>query len=471
MHGKHRPGAVAALAALLWAAPACAPQILSADDGGPPAPGQAEPVDWETRPADPTWGDEAVRPAVAPLAPGCLEIDQTSLDFGQAPVGTTAIQTLTLGNCGDEALEVSGLRFTGAATCFTLDCSLLLSGVCPTAEAPLMMPAGGQAKVRIHFAPVETADPYAYELEATDLIIESSADTPEVVVGLQGAAVGSDCPIAVLTPAEGDTVLPVTTLHLDGSQSWSPHGEITSWWWAVQAPNGPPTVIQPEASAPQITLDADLAGTYQIRLGVWDEAGHASCMDAAWTVEARPGTGIHVELVWDTPADGDPTDAGVGKGSDLDLHLLHPLAEGADVDDDGVDDGWFDVPWDCFWFNRTPSWGPEGSDRQDDPLLLRDDLDGAGPEVVAIPEPEDGVVYRVGVHYWSDHGFGASVAHLRVWLEGELVIDVAGLTLVNGDLWKAADIHWPSGEVIVPRQGDAFVVSSDYPVPLGFQGQ
>ncbi len=218
-----------------------------------------------------------------------------------------------------------------------------------------------------------------------------------------------------------------------------------------------------------MTLDTDLAGSYDIRLSVWDADGNASCMDATYHVDARPETGIHVELTWQTPGDEDELDVGKGQGSDLDLHLLHPLADGPDQDGDGLNDGWFDVPWDCFWFNPSPGWGPGGSVYDDDPVLLRDDLDGGGPEVVSVPEPQDGAVYRIGVHHWDDHGYGESSARLRVWIEGELVQDIDQITLLHGDLWKAAHIHWPTGAVELQKDGGALKLSSDYAVPDSFE--
>ena len=83
----------------------------------------------------------------------------------------------------------------------------------------------------------------------------------------------------------------------------------------------------------------------------------------------------------------------------------------------------------------------------DDPGLDRDDTDGAGPENVNLNIPEEGLTYRVGVHYWNDHGFGPSLATVRVYIYTSLVFSVTDVELVNHDLWEVAEIKWPSGQV------------------------
>lgn len=157
--------------------------------------------------------------------------------------------------------------------------------------------------------------------------------------------------------------------------------------------------------------------------------------------------GLAITLTWETPGDPDETDAGPESGSDLDLHLLHQAADrGYDVDGDGEPDGWFDNRYDCFWYNERPNWGSDDPSVGDDPELTSDATNACGPEVVVLDLPEDGTSYRVGVHAWDDHGYGASFARLRVVVRGELVFDRT-LELVDRDLWFAARISWPSGDV------------------------
>ncbi|MBN1346080.1 MAG: hypothetical protein JXQ73_25560 [Phycisphaerae bacterium] len=156
------------------------------------------------------------------------------------------------------------------------------------------------------------------------------------------------------------------------------------------------------------------------------------------------------------PDDEDPnltdpneTDIGPFAGADMDLHFMHPSAPGSatapDLDRDGLPDPYFDQPYDCYWFNPHPDWGILGG--ANDPSLDRDDTDGVGPENVNLDAPESGKSYRVAVHYWDDHGHGNSTATVRIYVDGRLVYEAAGVSLTKYDLWCVAYIDWPSGEV------------------------
>jgi hypothetical protein len=199
---------------------------------------------------------------------------------------------------------------------------------------------------------------------------------------------------------------------------------------------------------------------------VWDEANAESCVVAERQVQVTADEAIHIELVWDTPNDPDQTDEGPEAGADPDLHFLHPWATGLDVDEDGAPDGWFDIPFDTFWNNPQPDWGVR-DDGADDPGLDRDDTDGAGPENINLDLPEVGVTYRVGVHVWNDHGFGPSIATVRVYVDGILVYETAGTPIVHHDLWEICTIAWPSGTVTPTTDGAGGPkITPDYEHPL-----
>ena len=143
---------------------------------------------------------------------------------------------------------------------------------------------------------------------------------------------------------------------------------------------------------------------------------------------------IVVELVWDTPDDPDQTDTGPGAGSDLDLHFRHPYGS------------WQDPVWDCNPSNLTPDWGVSGAN-DEDPVMLRADNDGAGPEIVVLKQRED-VNYSVGIYYTSDNSYGPSWATVRIFIEGTLVYESTDMMLVIGEFWHVADIS--SDGLIVP---------------------
>ena len=253
-----------------------------------------------------------------------------------------------------------------------------------------------------------------------------------------------DGPTPVVKIQEGAEVIPQTKLHLIGSQSVSPGSSITAYQWSVVQPLGSQSVFLPSATAPDPTFEVNVAGTYVFSLDVWDDLGAKSQQPAMMTVDVTPNEAIHVELLWHNPTDPDETDEGPEAGADLDLHFLHPLAVQPgepDVDGDGEPDGWFNQPFDCFWFNGFPDWGSLDPLTDDDPGLDRDDTDGAGPENINLNIPE-ALTYRVGVHYWSDHNFGAALAIVLVYINGALVWESQVTELTQLDLWEVVDITW-----------------------------
>jgi hypothetical protein len=253
-----------------------------------------------------------------------------------------------------------------------------------------------------------------------------------------------------------------------GSQSFAATGSISKYEWSVVAPPGSVSVFLPSAAAPDPTFEVNVAGTYIFRLKVWDEENTESCLEAEYQVLVIPDEAIHVELLWVTPNDPDETDTGPEAGSDLDLHFTHQFAVGSvDVDGDGENEPWFHSFYDCFWFNTFPNWGSFNPTVDDDPGLDRDDTDGGGPENMNLNVPENGLTYKVGVHYWHDHGMGLANATVRVYIHSVLVFQVEGVTLVNNDMWEVATVAWPSGQVSpITGNGGGLKIIPDYPNPI-----
>ena len=149
-----------------------------------------------------------------------------------------------------------------------------------------------------------------------------------------------------------------------------------------------------------------------------------------------PGDGLYIQLTWDTPGDPDQSD---NEGSDVDLHLRHPTGN-----------DWGVAPQDCYYANPMPDWGAAGDANNPRPVL--DDVDGAGPEAMALPQPEltapFGTGYAVGVHYFrSENQFGGgdwgpSDVTVEIFLDGEPVADLRHAGMVQNDLWQPFIIHW-----------------------------
>ena len=282
-----------------------------------------------------------------------------------------------------------------------------------------------------------------------------------------------DCPMAVIGVEEGEEVVPQTMLHLVGDGSSASEGTVARWEWTVEQPVGSASVFMPSSQFPNPQFEANVAGTYTFHLTVWDAQNRRSCVAATYEVLVIPDEALHIELIWHTPGDDDESDTGPFAGSDVDLHFLHPDApsdpSAPDLDFDGLPDPYFDQPYDCYWFNPHPDWADFGSTNDDDPGLDRDDTDGAGPENINLNVPEGGRRYEVAVHYWNDHGYGAALATVRIYIYQTLVFEVADVRLINHDLWCAAYIDWPSGAV-TPCENEAGAprITPNYQHPMFF---
>lgn len=401
--------------------------------------------EFDTYGSDSQPGEEAGPTDNTPTPGPCIRVEPAELVFGGQAVGSTTSLPLAVVSCGVEPLEIRSLVLVDdSAPDFTLD----LGDVVPTAEDPAVIEAGAPWIVNVQYAPdmENPVDDSGVPAADTGVVqIENSA-SGVLEVPVSGIGMEIPCPVAVIqSDADGD-LIPTTVIHFNGVNSSAAFGPVASYSWSAVQPEGSVSDFLPSADYPAPTFEVDVVGTYTFFLTVTDERDKSSCTPAVHEVTVIPDEGIHVELLWQTPGDPDESDTGPDAGSDLDLHFVHPWAGGPDLDGDGHPDGWFDQPFDCFWFNAHPEWGSFDPEINDNPDLVRDDTDGAGPEVLILPLPEE-VTYRVGVQYWNGHELGPSWATVRVYLKGELVFEVTGVKLVEMDMWEVCTVDWPSGEV------------------------
>lgn len=399
----------------------------------------------------------------------CLLIKPATVVFGATAIGATGIQTVLLESCGDEPVVITAIAFDGPAGEFGIDATKLAGGALPTEAAPLTVPKNGSATLTVFYQP-DAANPLKDGLPVPDLanvLMTSNIAAKTSKIKLEGVATSADCPTAIITIQEGDTVVPQTLLHLDGLQSMAPSGAVAKYKWEVTQPKGSVGLFLPADAAPQVTFQPNVAGDYVFRLKVWDAAGKESCFPAVRTVKVLPDQAIHVELLWNTPADPDQGDSGPAAGADLDLHFAHDFGSVLDFDNDAKPDPWFDAKYDCFWFNKSPEWGSYDPNIDDNPSLDRDDTDGAGPENLNLTLPEDGHEYAVGVHYYNAHGWGKSIAEVRIYIYGQLQYQVTSPDLNQGDVWYVADVAWPSANIAakLPGGGGKFFITAKYPAP------
>jgi hypothetical protein len=393
---------------------------------------------------------------VALLSSGCGGGGLTSLPTAAIAVdeGTSVVPGTTLHLRGDQSQPTTGQTITRYV--WTVETPNGATGtLTPTTEAtnPTFV--------------TDVAGDYTFGLTVYQGTT-SCAQPAQVTVHVQPPDT-TLAPVAVIRVQEGLHVAPLTTLHLSADLSEPMAGsEIDTWEWSVDGPDGSVTTFAPSASVESPTLEANVVGNYVFHLTV-RQGGTASAQPAQATVVVAPTDAIHVELTWHTPGDPNEADTGPEAGSDMDIHVVHPLGPAnpasPDLDGDGHPDPYFDTLYDCFWFNPHPDWGPAGA--SGDPSLDRDDTDGGGPEIVALETPQDGVRYRIAVHYWADHAYGAATATVRIFVDGTLVSERGPVELVNRDMWCVADVDSPSGTVtpLTAPGGTGSWITHDYNHP------
>ncbi len=201
-------------------------------------------------------------------------------------------------------------------------------------------------------------------------------------------------------------------------------------WTIISRPEGSRSQLSNTfAAEPELWLD--LAGTYEIELDVRDTDGFASCAPSIVTIHAVPSQHIHIQLTWNAPAVPNPV---AGRGTDLDLHYQHPLAQ-----------GWNDAVYDIYWRNAAQNWG---STANPSPVTLDiDDQWGNTTENINHKNPQN-LTYTVGVHFFQDNGLGDAKATVRIYLHGQLAAEFPDELMKHRYFWEVAAIQWPSGNII-----------------------
>jgi hypothetical protein len=422
----------------------------------------------------------------------CLKIEPSGgyLHFGGLLFGLSDTRDFSLVNCGSVDVVVTGVALKGDGTSdeFTPDFSSMtnqypaVGSAGPTVDKPLVIPGQGYAVASVRYDPkdITPLDGYGNPDPAdTDTVVVTSNAGP-FLLNLTGWGVKTLCPQAKVTVVDGEEVVPQTVMHLNGDQSYAPGGgTIKKYQWTVKQSAGSAKSFSPNAGFANPTFTPDAAGEYQFCLDVWDQNNTKSCTPACVTVLVVPNNAIHIELLWDTPADADQTDSGSNAGADLDLHFAHPLAVKPDQDCDGSPDPWFANPYDCFWFNPNPNWGGAWAGANDDPSMDLDDTDGAGPENLNLELPEgtadEPFTYAIGVHSYQDNGYGTSLASVNLYVNGALALAIAKVELEPLDMWYVGKLHWPhlgmGGSLpmfsVCKQSGDACIGAKDPTNPKG----
>jgi hypothetical protein len=368
----------------------------------------------------------------------CIEVtDEQGIHFGRSSVGVTRSRTITVTNCSRMVeLRVDSISLIDdGGGVFRIRRDSLPGGL---PDRPLVIPARETANFVLDYSPRHE------EAHAGMLNIRSNDPARgDLNVPVTGRGYFGDCPVAVargrisgMTQYE-EIVLtqPLQQLQLTGQDSFANDGTpLTYEWSVISRPQGSQSLLQPNNTVAEPELWLDLAGTYEIELVVYDGSGVSSCLPAVVTVRAVGGEEIFIELTWKAEGVGE---ARSGRGTDLDLHYLHPLGQ------------WDQAPYDVFWRNKLENWG--AGENPSIAALVSDDLYGLGPEVISHSNPEPGLSYAVGVYYYADNGFGPADATVRIFIHGALQFELSDRRLPGtGHFLNVGVIRWPSGEVI-PR--------------------
>ena len=416
---------------------------------------------YEPDASDPTVPDS--KKPHQPQGDGCLNFSNGPFMFLPTAVLAKRIILLTLTSCDFADNRIVSVTIVPADAPFALADP---EGDWDPATEEWVVPAWQQKQLQVLFQPTEPSPIANGVVEAftATLHVEyryegnEGDDVESADILLSGQAVRNDCITAVVSASQ--QVASPLAVRLDGLSSISPMGPLTGYEWSVDGPADATQVFTPSAEVATTVFAADTAGSYSFSLAVTDGAGTPQCEIDPINIDLdgvafepsppTPDTGLEVILLWRTPGDwhfddGEPV-------SNVDLHLGHDWAGGPDLDDDGLPDGWFDTPYDCWAGNPGPHWGINEPGSTDDPDFFGDG-EAEGPEQILLPGPEE-LPYRIGVHYRDDLGLGPVFARVAVYLHGELVMESHEQLLWELDLWEVATVDWPEQTVTTLTVGE-----------------
>jgi hypothetical protein len=359
-----------------------------------------------------------------------LRVNPNPVNFGESPIDFTSEELVTLTNGGELPLDIYAIRLDRSRT----PAEFNIAGL---PALPAVLAPEESVGFSVTYLPTEQISHVGVlQVEHADGL--GGRTTTEVIVA--GVGVPYQCPLPVArafvledaqnrSGTEIDWAIPLQTLVLDGTGSTDPGGgEILEYQWEiVNRPDGAVNGLRPFSG--DLSNDAlrqyflPLAGAYQFRLTIADEAGFdANCGEGLVDVVVTPQEAIAIELIWTNPDDPDEND---GEGADVDLHFVKMV------------NPWFSAPWDTYFSNDEPNWSPEL------PSLDRDDTDGGGPEVIQLDNPDNDQCYAIGVHYFS-RTFGTAYPTVRIYIDGVRRAEFVGALEVADDFWDVGRIHWPS---------------------------
>jgi len=420
----------------------------------------------------------------------CVRVVPAPLEFGTVLLNDVKAISAQLESCGDKDVDISDLAFSDdTSKIFQLDTVPL--GAFNAANPIILAPGAKSQPFFVKCLPdkITTDAQGALVADTGTLLVKNSSPGQVLKVPMKCLPAKAECAVCEFTiragkngkeVKDGDSILPLyhtDFLYFTDDSFDKMNQGIKTRLWDVTPKNGSATFV-PNNAASAVTYQPNVIDSYTFSLTVTNMVG---CSDTcSKVVKVAPPPGCHVELTWNTPSDTDQTDTcgqtgpNANCGTDMDLHVVHPLATSTELDMNGSPYGYFDDTYDCYWMNANPkTWDTKHiGDPLYQPHLDRDDTDGAGPENWTYAIPPDGLCYRVGVDYFDDHGFGKSYPTIRVFINN--VVPVYEKTLSkamnDADMWDVGkvcctDLVTPFVEFKKPGSGDPVIVPN-YPRPL-----
>ncbi len=362
-----------------------------------------------------------------PPAGGPVVFDPDLLGFNFNQAGQTFVRGCLVGPAGEEPVTITALRIDGSAT-FGFE------------ELPAL--------------PVEVGpnDPLALTIRYTadDGMVDMAqvvavTDTGEAYLPLRTSVKPStmEAPCLETTPRQllfggvqrGQTItrdftvsscgsVPVTVTGINRGRTI--FGE-TPQTFQLDAPPVFPLVLQPgDSQVITVSYSPRRAG---LELGFWEvisDDDQEPSQRVDMTAIAEPpdlqDVELHVRLRWDADA------------TDIDLHLVSPGGQ------------LWTCEGDCYFASPSPEWG-DPMRFEDDPFLDVDNVDGFGPENINLEAPAPGQ-YHIYVHYWADHGGGATSAEVEILQFGQVVASFGPQRFTEVDeVWDVATIDFPNAQI------------------------
>jgi len=356
---------------------------------------------------------------VATLAPSCITISPSPLDFMNTELecGSPA-RTISITNTCSTALTLNGVTLAdpglapnGSGSCATAaGCAQFAISTAATAGT---ISPGASRTMQLRFRPYLLGAATG----ALNVTVTQNGQMISYPVALAGTGVprsAMGCGVSAMCPGPITTGANTTVSLVPSVMSNGP----VSCAWSVGS--RPPTAngnFGQATSCTSSTYFADVVGTHVVNFNVSDGLGGTSTCSTPITV--TPNGDLWIELTW-------------SRNYDVDLHLIHPMAGPWTSAS-----SWSSSPWDCYYANRTPTWGAAAQS----PSLDRDDTSTRGPENTRINTPQPGLAYTIGVHMFGSAN-SPVVSTVKVYCGGLLVTTQSRSLATTKDMWVVGSVQF-----------------------------